>query len=223
MTMSISATTIETAKVDIRERPILFQAAMVRALLAGTKTQTRRIVKLPHSNPLGKWEVLPWGGPNGGRTRDGHAVPFQNVIGHSRTGEVLGCPHGQPGDRLWVREAHGFGGDAYAPDTYYRATNPDAPIQGRWHSSIHMQRTDSRITLEVTDVRVERLQDLSEADARAEGAPGYQEGVDAPPPDDECEWSYLASFLRLWNGINGDGSWESNPWVWVIEFKRVTP
>ena len=83
-----------------KERPIIFSAPMVRALLAGEKTQTRRVVKLPHSNPLGQWETLLWGGQDGGRTKDGETMPAQMAIGHSRTGDILLCPYGQPGDRI---------------------------------------------------------------------------------------------------------------------------
>lgn len=84
----------------MKERPIIFSAPMVRALLSGEKTQTRRVVKLPHSNPLGQWETLLWGGQDGGRTKDGDTMPAQMAIGHSRTGDILLCPYGQPGDRL---------------------------------------------------------------------------------------------------------------------------
>src|SRR5690606_18990916 len=156
------------------------------ALLDGSKTQTRRLVKLPHMNPLGRWEVLPWGGPDGGRTRGGQAAPFQNVIGHSRTGEIIGCPHGQPGDRLWVRETwagplvdnevHEAAGSMeqfkkpefcrYAADGGPRPefVDLDDNLCQRWTPSIHMPRWASRITLEITRVRVERLQAINEMD-----------------------------------------------------------
>ncbi|MDN4590223.1 hypothetical protein DBA29_17165 [Xenophilus aerolatus] len=252
----------------MRERPILFSAPMVRALLAGTKTQTRRVVKLPHQNRLGQWEVLPWGGPNGGRTRGGETVPFQNVIGHSRTGEILGCPYCQPGDRLWVRETFALEQsvecDQEPPhqdgrplrrrplddfecvhpawvQAHYRATDPapdlcyeQGPAGGseddfgvRWRPSIHMPRWASRILLEVTGVRVERLQDISEADALAEGVtplPGADMWTaggasDGPLHAARPQWAYR----RLWDQINGAGSWAANPWVWVVEFRRIAP
>ncbi len=185
----------------LRERPILFSAPMVRAVLDGTKTQTRRVVKLPHENPLGKWEALPWGGPNGGRTRSGETLPAQMVIGHSRTGDILGCPYGQPGDRLWVRETHfAFGrwetrysakkrrdewhfvdmtlecGHAYLYDADHPRPQPlagkrDGGVTPKWwkRPAIFMPRAASRIALEVAGVRVERLQEISETDAVAEG------------------------------------------------------
>lgn len=83
----------------MRERPILFSGPMVRAILAGQKTQTRRAVKLPHNNPLGTWESTEVGGPHGGATSTGHTIPAQQGIWHTRTGDTLLCPHGQPSDR----------------------------------------------------------------------------------------------------------------------------
>jgi hypothetical protein len=137
------------------------------------------------------------------------------------------CPYGQPGDRLWVREA--WSRDEEDGALFYRAdvgTGNEADdwqrniYEGasgyRWKPSIFMPRWASRILLEVTAVRVERLQDISEADAIAEGAPWAACG--APQ-----EGSHKAGFAQLWESINGPNSWDANPWVWVIEFKRVTP
>lgn len=234
------------------ERPMLMSAPMVRAILAGTKTQTRRVVKVPHENPLGRWEVMPWGGPNGGRTRDGQTVPFQNVIWHSRTGESIACPYGQPGDRLWVRETwmpdppindewpstefHGtrHGNLSLIPQCYrkpfhtlFRASWDGHELIG-WRPSIHMPRWASRITLEITAVRVERLQDIGEADAVAEGVAPQPT---CRPDDDTAAFSRIgrvhgdsfpiARYAALWEHINGPGSWAANPWVWVVEFKRL--
>jgi hypothetical protein len=212
----------------VKERPILFSGPMVRALLDGSKTQTRRIVKLPHNNRLGVWEPTKFGGPEGGRTAAGDIVPEQGAIWHTRTGDCLSCSHGQPGDRLWVREtfAHMYRGNAApetrrAEDVVYRADGftPDEYVYGSWKPSIHMPRWASRITLEVTGVRVERLQDISIRDAVAEGAK-------PKPPHVACSMvcpeDYLTGFRDLWNSINGPEAWNSNPWVWVVEFKRVT-
>lgn len=233
----------------VTERPILMSGPMVRALLAGTKTQTRRVVKLPHQNPLGRWEPQTFGGPNGGRLASGETIPEQGGIWHTRTGDSLGCPYGQPGDRLWVRETH------YAWGHWTKRLNPKKRRE-EWHfvdetlgaglsyryeadeklprrkrelhevgwwkrPAIFMPRAASRIMLEITEVRVQRLQEISEPDARAEGAPCYEDGIDPPPPDAECEWSYRASFRRLWESINGPGSWDANPWVWAITFRRI--
>ena len=186
------------------DRPILFQGDMVRALLAGTKTQTRRVVK---------GEALEWLQPSM-FTPEYVALPENGM-----------CPYGQPGDRLWVRESHWWFRDEHNPatgyfpptltadDVEYRA---DGEVPGRiWRPSIHMHRWASRITLEITAARVERLQDISEADAVAEGCAN---SLHLPGGRFANE-----NYAHLWWQINGDGSWESNPWVWVIEFKRVTP
>jgi len=177
----------------MKERPILFSGAMVRALLDGSKTQTRRAVK---GAPLDWLEMY------------GFTPEF---VANSGNGM---CRYGQPGDRLFVRETwlktnpfsdgglHTYG---------YRATDEAEFPDAIWKPSIHMPRIASRITLEITSVRVERLQDISEADAQAEGV--YT--------DPACP-AYDA-YQTLWDQINGPDSWAENPWVWVIEFKRVQP
>lgn len=216
----------------MKERPILFSGPMVRALLNGSKTQTRRIVKLPHANPLGKWEVFPWGGPNGGRTREGHTVPFQNAISHSRTGEIHLCPHGQPGDRLWVRETHlnwwKLAADNNTPEfshvAAFAADGYELQSGEKWIPSIHMLRAASRITLEIVSVRVERLQEISEPDAVAEGIEfsddvPFNSGYFAPGSHEAM--SAADAYRALWEYINGAGAWDANPWVWVVEFKKV--
>lgn len=199
----------------MKERPILFSAPMVRALLAGTKTQTRRVVK---PQPAGAW-----------------AAPGKTT-----------CPYGVPGDRLWVRESAWFdraqvdgvdGIRCFFPGREVRfstgqaGTAPfvcsaemlDINTSLRKRPSIHMPRWASRITLEITAVRVERLQDISEADAMAEGAPPSHPSIDRISrefgyPDFSRSW-----YGQLWDQINGPGAWEENPWVWVVEFKRVNP
>ncbi|CUI86526.1 hypothetical protein [Achromobacter sp. 2789STDY5608621] len=238
----------------MRERPILFTGPMVRAILAGNKTQTRRVVKLPHTNPLGQWEPTTVGGP-GVRFSDGTPAPEQPAIWHTRTGDALLCPYGQPGDRLWVREAFRFAAslDRLSPnDVGEKALDagyntPWAPTQfeadgrraGAWHGfdtpptvttpgklrpGIHMPRWACRLVLEITGVRVERLNDISEEDARAEGCPFTWDGnqYEPPPPEVDSWQGYgRASFSLLWSQINGPESWNSNPWVWVVEFRRA--
>ena len=212
----------------MKERPILFSAPMVRAILAGTKTQTRRVVKpQPGCDPRD----------------DGHI-------------DMGRCPYGQPGDGLWVKETF-----AIVPRTAYRRSegvqqtlrpddDHDAAIYRagwdrsnggfRWRPSIHMPRWASRITLEITGVRVERLQDISPSDAIAEGLKGLSKdggqitkyGIpdsDGLPGTDDAGWPWHAwrispvdSYRRLWSQINGPRSWDANPFVWVVEFKRVT-
>lgn len=235
----------------MKERPILFSAPMVRAILDGRKTQTRRICKAqPPADAL-------WGS-NGAEwmwleDRDDVAD------------RVIRCPYGVVGDRLWVRET--WAPDPRAPMVdgvaVYRATDAvtlsahGARVE-RWYPSIHMPRWASRIALEVTGVRVERLNDISEADALAEGVepslspPGFSVMVE----DGGCFWQHADNprgvpavgdeamgqrvvhvqptpakalttakerFTGLWLSINGAGSWAATPWVWVIEFKAVTP
>ena len=185
------------------ERPILFNAAMVRAVLAGTKTQTRRVVKAARDPNIGCW-----------MTPGEIALDSQTVQEHI-------SPYGKPGDRLWVRETFCDAGEPPDPTKgrryYYRADYAGQPFganaYGRWKPSIHMPRAASRITLKITGVRVERLQDISEADAAAEGV--------AAKVTNDCSYSAREAFVALWESINGGGSWDANPWVWCVEFKRL--
>ncbi|EKA44661.1 hypothetical protein [Pseudomonas aeruginosa] len=202
-----------------RERPILFNDQMVRAILEGRKTVTRRVVT-PQPDFLGSM-VDPY-------------TPFKTLDAglHAR----ITYPYGEPGDRLWVRETWGlqvrsYGGGA-GEFIVYRATNPDAiyckSSEGReypvkWKPSIHMRRHSSRILLEITAVRVERLQDISEEQAKAEGVRDAGEGSFDVEDSKHFAADPRESFASLWSSINGESSWDANPWVWVVEFKRVTP
>ncbi len=195
-----------------KERPILFSGEMVRALLAGTKTQTRRAIRVPAGYIMDERD-------------DGMPWPWYASHAQGDT-EIpwLRCPYGEPGDLLWVRETHASTAQAgdHAADarTVYRATDPDwSTMEGwKWKPSIFMRRADSRIILRVTSVRVERVQDISEADACAEGVDSVSL-ADVPRP---AAWSRRQDFSRLWVSINGAESWEANPWVWVVGFERVT-
>lgn len=187
----------------MKERPILFSAPMVRALLDGTKTQTRRIASKPVRHP-----------DLGNLYAPGALVlerEPQHVIERA-------CPYGQPGDRLWVREtwAPMTIGYAYGADPVWNAS-PD----GKWRPSIHMPRAACRIKLEITGLRIERLQDISEADAKAEGVT-WQEWCQNDDGTNEPYEEAADAFKRLWEQINGGGSWDANPWVWVVEFKVVS-
>jgi len=213
----------------MKERPILFSAPMVRAILEGRKTVTRRVIKPVQPRENGMW-------PAG---RD----------------PVSDCPYGQPGDRLWVRETYAlrsYGGAV--TDTIHYAATPEhgrflqrdmrtfsdsavPTLEGRWRPSIHMPRWASRITLEVTGVRVERLQDITTDQILAEGVqiPTTPEGsalidistkhgpafflpaLNGNSTDDLLR----AHWAALWVAINGIDSWNANPWVWVVEFKRI--
>lgn len=204
----------------MKDRPIPFSGPMVRAVLAGTKTQTRRVVK---PQPGGSM-------PDGWSWQRCGVEGWYAVNGQHR-GESLGhCPYGAPGDRLWVREAwhtHAFL-DAVPPrDITTRSIHyaADGPIKtGKRRPGMFMPRWASRITLEIVSVRVERLQDISEADARAEGIhkPVGSQFWHADPhgsslPGETPQWAYR----NLWEKLNGPGSWAANPWVWVVEFRRA--
>lgn len=187
----------------MKERPILFKGEMVNAILDGRKTQTRRVIKpqpnCVHDNHRWVWLKEKW----------------------------VDCPYGQPGDRLWVRETFcDLGAGTIPGRILYRASFNDLDLEmfhqsGHgspiWHPSIFMPRWASRITLEIVNVRVERVQDISIADCVAEGI------------KDSNDLKYLAGsgiekteYCLLWDKINGKTyPWQSNPWVWVIEFKRI--
>jgi hypothetical protein len=204
----------------MKERPILFSDPMVRAILEGRKTQTRRIVKYSAWHNYGDCDI------------DGKMVDAWGI-------DRSLCPYGQPGDRLWVRETWRVGArwDNSKPSdippnsctVLYKAggftTNGDAGERihggecsnpawaGKTRTAIHMPRWVSRIDLEVTGVRVERLQEISEADAEAEGV---RNSLNIPSGRFANE-----NFAHLWESINGPGSWDANPWVWVVEFRRI--
>lgn len=236
--MRLSMPTPEVASTPPREKPILFSGPMVRAILEGRKGQTRRVVK---PQPPTREAFF---GSDFGLSRavaDGVKMYSQSNYArlprHPTDWELVGsvgvardagfpvryrCPYGQPGERLWVKETWAAlidpstlrikGTPERTDHITYRA---DGEMIGNgfvWRPSIFMPRWASRITLEVTGVRVERLQDISEEDAESEGPPG------AGSPRDR--------FMCLWNAINGNainGSWAANPWVFVIEFRKVTP
>lgn len=210
----------------IKERPILFSGPMVRAILDGRKTQTRRVMK---PQPTAFW--------NDGRQP-------KNLPYDRSKDQVIRCPYGQPGDRLWVRETwavvpqvtdngpkHKAKGDGTG--VTWRADWNGNPSGFKWKPSIHMPRWASRITLEIVHVRVERLQSISEQDAIAEGVESRPVKWNSKASQyryygwlekhDQWSSSAICSFESLWDKINGPGSWDANPWVWVVEFRRVHP
>lgn len=187
----------------MKERPIIFNTDMVRAILEGRKTQTRRMVK-----------------PQGAILTDDMARSFGVRPPLNQNSPVIQCPYGQPGDRLWVREtfAEAIGDYAYRAD-YSAEILSEKRNKGLWKPSIHMPRWASRITLEIKNVNVERLHDISEDDAKKEGVELYNNydrtfGGHSAPTD------YKTGFVRLWQSIYGLESWDSNPWVWAIKFER---
>jgi hypothetical protein len=237
----------------MRERGIIFNAEMVRAVLSGSKTQTRRIITpQPFDRSWSRHDhqiEIASGRAELGDEIDGLLAYTKSSGGtwHAK------CPFGQPGDRLWVRETFmdltgtgiesttgQFEGYAYRTDTpagsYGDMVRKDYGL--KWTPSIHMPRKASRITLEITGVRVERLNSINENDAMAEGLAEiskdgrtYKYGIpdrDGYPGTDDCGWPWhewerypISAYCKLWSSIYGEESWQANPWVWAIEFKRV--
>lgn len=211
------------------EKPILFSAPMVRAILDGRKSQTRRIIK---PQPVGPVFIAT--DPKTPR----YCLPYNETL--TMGGLAMRCPYGQPGDRLWVRETcraeelpSGLDGVRYLADDCFIPIENTEAASDAWLSlaayrqrlsghhkcrkmpAIHMPRWASRITLEITGIRMERLQDISESDALAEGIdPKF-------PPDEQVANAARMRYADIWESINGPGSWAANPWVWVVEFRRM--
>ena len=206
----------------MKQRPLRYSGPMVCATRADAKTQTRRIVK---------GAALQW------LERDGFTPEFVALPENGL------CPYGYKGDQLWVREAWRAVAEVDhlpprdlnpAHRIWYEADAPHQPGFGKYRPSMFMPRWASRITLEITRVRVERLQSISEADAQAEGVEDVTAQVAPRDPEFRFWRRYrdgglngytdnaIASYASLWTEINGPGSWEANPWVWVVEFRRLT-
>ena len=197
----------------MKERPILFSAQMVRAILEGRKTQTRRIIEgIPERfEPDGNMGAISIKHPRRGK--------FGCLVRCRDFADVVPCPYGQPGDRLWVREnwlvsvvwnktkPRDIPKDVHVE---YQATD-DSGLVGRTRPSIYMPRWASRITLEITGIRVERLQDISGPDCWAEGI----------THDCDKYGSVTHTYQYLWESIKGSGSWDANPFVWVVTFRRI--
>lgn len=230
----------------MKERPILMSGPMVKAILEGRKWQTRRIVKpqpteTPITNGSASGMYLAW--PNS----DAH-LEWQDVLADTDYYVQAGfCPYGQPGDRLWVREAwrtidstadHNMLTIAYEADQgrgseyrYLRVSDDayerysGARFDSHLRPSIFMPRWACRFVLELTAVRVERLQDISEADAQAEGCTTAAEDDQDGAPDAKQYRTYRAGYRDLWDSLNAKRGygWDSNPWVWVLTFEQVKP
>ncbi|WP_406867247.1 hypothetical protein [Paraburkholderia fungorum] len=236
----------------MKERPILFSGPMVRALLDGSKTQTRRVVK-----PAGAHHIFQFRGTDEARGADEPTGEWAWCRAEHVVSDHIRCPYGKQGDRLWVRETwHAHWGpttprarivteaavrqsdgaiahaSASEPLSVHYAADSEgtAPFGRKWKPSIHMPRWASRITLEVTGVRVERLQDISEADAAAEGVESlrnegeyWKDYVRSTTRCDELTClTGRESFRTLWDSLAAPGAdWDANPWVWVVDFKRT--
>lgn len=215
----------------MKERPIIFGGDMVRALPDGRKTQTRRIIKIdpqpvaitPHKIGAGfmveKWKKQ------------------QREMGNFGRCDTIHCPYGVAGDRIWVRETFAQvpirepdGGQGDKMGFIYRADGDSAfavipdewEFMGKWKPSIFMPRIASRITLEITRVRVERLQDISEADAKAEGViVPDRNPFSSGPGAWEAANPFKFTYLLLWDSLHGKGAWDKNPWGWVLEFVKL--
>lgn len=205
---------------EVRERPILFSTPMVRAILEGRKTQTRRIVK---PQPDKHWAF---------NLRTVENLKTQRIeFVDDDYRYCVPCPYGRPSDRLWVREAWAPASAAlpsglgvlYRSDYHTELEKRDG--DQKWKPSIHMPRWASRITLEITRICVERVQEISEKDAIAEGciklpASGRITDVKGGQYGGRIWTTAKGWYSCLWNSINGPESWSENPWVWVVEFKR---
>jgi len=199
----------------ITERGMIFNGQMVRALLGGRKTQTRRSVK-PQPE-LTERSGFSWNGALYGAGSDERET--NRNFAHAK------CPYGRPGDRIWVRETFGDCGERLV----YRADTDDGAKckVKRWTPSIHMPRWASRILLEITDVRIERLNSISEEDCWAEGIEAVDglfentEIIDMALKIGCCVEDSKPMFALLWQSIYGDDSWQANPWVWCISFRRI--
>lgn len=217
----------------MKERGIIFSSEMVRAILDGRKTQMRRIMK-PQPTPCDYVDER-------GKARGGHQWPSNifrtmlHVEGELQNGDggwkgLVGdaCPFGDVEDRIWVRETWQCG--LCTESTFaYKATHKPSDLEEGWNEKIkwrpssQMPRWASRILLEITGVRVERLQDINEEDAVAEGVAPLRGGYwkHYQPDWTQHQLSARGSFVTLWNSINGVDAWYKNPWMWVIEFKQI--
>jgi len=203
----------------MKERLILFSAPMIRALLDGRKTMTRRVVK-PQPDGHRRWTKL------------ADAAWWTASPGEDWQSSVdVRCPFGDPGDRLWVRETFAYAGPRGERDgqVVYRADLSDDEVRdsnlapslareygSQWRPAIHMPRWASRLTLAITAVRVERVQEITDEDAVREGVV-----EDRGPGETWYEGKAKGIFARLWDTIHGPGAWDRNDWVWVVEFKVV--
>lgn len=204
----------------MKERPIIFSGEMIKAILAGNKTQTRRVIKpqpLYHDSGFWNWDRHPY-----------YFMGFNSL--DELTGRMVERnPYGRPGDRLWCKETWRYTSDRTGfvsnPNLEYRADYNGVAHTGKWRSPLFMPRRASRLTLEITAVRAERLWDITEEDAKKEGIQVADGHMYAPPGSKEFRpYTHVEAFSALWDSINGKKyPWQSNPFVWILEFRRVQP
>lgn len=209
-----------------RERPILFSTGMVNAILEGRKTMTRRTKGIERIEKVNGMKTLTF--PATGETVTYVDAAFKSFDVQINSGMIT-CPYGAIGDILWVRETWGL---PLGELTFKAGFNVDNPhgIEPRWKPSIHMKKIHARIWLQIADIKIERLQSISTSDAISEGITSKTEQKRSGRCTfykDYCNrndwyWSAKASFMSLWQKINGRESWISNPWVWVISFKVLS-
>jgi hypothetical protein len=212
---------------SVRTRPVIFSSPMIRALLDGRKTQTRRVIKPQPPDDYGPVACEVYHPAKA--DRQGELVPGDAVFGFADEDQGWPCPYGRPGDQLWCRETWASderGRVAYRASeetwpTHAKVKDGSGWVSWAWRPSIHMPQWASRITLEITGVRVERAHQITEADVLAEG-------VDPAAVDKFRKWFHpddvhALAFGELWEGIHGPGSWARNPWVWCLSFRRVEP
>lgn len=211
----------------MKKRPILFNPEMVRAILEGRKTQTRRLIKMRDGSLCEEYDI-PAYDEEAGETRPNYVMDFSKTYPQWKR---LDCPKGHPGDVLWVREkwnAQNTNDQWWhevphedRPLWNWAWTNPVRPaydaVPPRWLPSIHMPKAACRIMLEIVSVKVERVKEITPEDAQAEGC------FSDKAIEIAGQWSVVTMFKNLWNSINGtEGKrWEDNPWVWVVEFKVI--
>ena len=211
----------------MKERPILFKGEMVRAILDGKKTQTRRVMKVqPSQEGMKPIRLVSSTAKEDRKNIDKlHWALVSDLDILVSDDEYFDCPYGRPGDQLWVRETWAKSNNCNDRTIFYKSTDGDliqralsySERESRWRPSIHMFREYSRIDLLIKDVRVERLQDITNEDTLKEGIGhlfGYDESK-GPPRDGRQR------FYELWQSINGCDSWDANPWVWVVEFEKL--
>lgn len=225
-----------TTLTEVKERPILFSTPMIKAILEGRKTVTRRIVDIDHelANDVSKWGYSIF-------TPEGHIsarTKQKTETGHRYGEKFIKLKYGKPGDVLWVRETWSkihYEGVDENPTYIFKADWTGDAVKGIWKPSIHMPRVACRLRLEIVSITVERLQDITEEDAIKEGiepdplGPNSMDGGVVYPGlrfynYADVGYRYvkpLESFQSLWTKINGAESWNANPWVWRLSFRKL--